>query len=157
MSPTSGGGDSVGWWSAVVGIGTAALATFAGMVRIGQSIEQIETKAKAAKELSDKNASDIQELQLAAMRIEALETAVKQILALFTDEHGNQRIMTTYVCERKAESCNLVITERMRHMGEMFGSRITEITGKIDDLEKRFIAKQDETLKAIIAELKTKK
>jgi len=157
MSPTSGGGDSVGFWGAIAGIGAVALSSLAGLVGIGKSIEKIEARAKAAKEQSDENEKNIQSLQLTAMRVEALEVAMKQVLALFNDEHGNQRIVTTYVCGKKAEACNLVITERIKHMGELFNMRIVDIAERMDGLEKRFMEKQDETLKAVISELRGKK
>lgn len=157
MSPISGGADSASFWGVITGVGATIVGLFAGMVRIGQSIEKIEEKAHKAKELSDKNAENIQNLQLAILRMDALETVVKQILSLFNDEHGNQRIVTTYVCGKKADACNLLVTERIKHMAEMFGERITVLAVKMDELEERFNKKQDDTFHAIMAELQKKR
>ena len=150
MSPGSVPPDEgLKFWVAISGIGTTVLALFAGAVNFGKKVEKLEHKLKTVVDKSETNEQAIEELKAMTAKIESHDDTIKKILALFTDSDGNQRVMTTYICDKKSEACNLVIAERMKHMAEMFGERM-------QGLERMIKAGNEAALDAILKAIKDK-
>ncbi len=127
MSPASSAPDGgVGMWASIIGIGATVLGVFAGMVGIGRKIESIDGKVKSH------------------------EQALKDVFGLFKDSDGNPRFVTMIVCKEKSSQCGLLSGEKFSHVGE----RITALTLEIAGLRKEMKVTQDETLRAILAEMR---
>jgi len=86
-------------------------------------------------------------------KIEAIESkgvsnekAIKEILKLFTDSDGEPRFVTVLICDKKSSQCGVHLGDRFSHVGE----RITALVVEVSALR----AAQDETLRAILEELR---
>jgi hypothetical protein len=123
---------------------------FTGFIGLGRKIESMENQIRFNKEQAEKHDLEIKVLMSVAQKIETHDETIKKILALFTDSEGNQRIMTSHICDKKSDACNMVISERMKHMGEMFGERINALASELQEHRKMSREQHNETIKAVV-------
>jgi len=142
--PTVPSEVSLRLWVAISGLGTTILAMFAGAISFGKKVEKLENELKTAVEKSESNEQAIEELKAMTAKIETHDDTIKKILALFTDSEGNQRVMTTYICDKKSAGCTALIYADIKHMAEMFGERM-------QGLERAVKAGNEATVEAIRA------
>lgn len=141
--------DGLRFWVAISGLGTTILAMFAGAISFGKKVEKLENELKTAVEKSESNEQAIEELKSMTAKIETHDDTIKKILALFTDSEGNQRVMTTYICDKKSAGCTALIYADIKHMAEMFGERM-------QGLEKLIKTGNEAALDAILKAIKEK-
>jgi len=118
--------NNLSWWATLAGIGSTILAMFAGMISLGRKIEYMEGK------------------------IQSHDQTVKDILKLFSDADGNPRFVTVLICDKKAAKCESMNGERFTHIGERITALVIEVAALRDDMKTT----QDETLRAILQELR---
>jgi len=153
MSPGSGIPDqanNVSWWVSLAGGISIIFGFLAGMLGFDRKIESMRVEIKLAKEKAEESEARIEKLMYLPAKVDTLQDSLEKVLSLFNDSEGNQRIMTAYVCDKKASSCNLVISERMKHMGEMFGERINALASELEKHREMSRQHQKETIQAVV-------